>query len=115
MQRVLSIGRDLSFQSHTTDNAPRRRRRTKWMARGVAPLAAAVALWAQSSLAAIQTWDANPANPTVPNDGTGNWNTNTDANWSNGAIDAFWTNGNVAIIGNNGTPGTITINDSGGT
>ena len=68
------------------------------------PLAAA-GLAADSLFAATVTWDANPTNPTAPNDGSGNWNTTTDANWSDGVTDATWVNGNIAVIGNGGTWG----------
>jgi autotransporter-associated beta strand protein len=62
------------------------------------------------------TWDASGANPASPTDGSGNWNTATNANWSSGvsgaigASDATWSSGYSAVIGaNNGAAGTITI------
>jgi autotransporter-associated beta strand protein len=62
------------------------------------------------------TWDAGGSAPAAPTDGSGNWNTTTDANWTDGTFDAAWVTGNTATIGaNNGPAGTITINDGSGT
>src|SRR5438105_467776 len=61
------------------------------------------------------TWDASGANPLAPTDGGGNWNTTTNANWSNGAADSTWISGSAAAIGNGGAGGVITIDDISGT
>ena len=62
------------------------------------------------------TWDASGANPAMPTDGSGNWSTTTNANWSGsaggaiGASDSVWSSGYSAVIGaNNGVAGTINI------
>ena len=89
-----------------------RSRIAKLLALAVAP--AAVAIWANPSHAQTLTWDATPTNPAAPNDGSGSWDTSSNANWSNGAADVFWTNGQIASIGDNGTAGLITIDDSSG-
>jgi autotransporter-associated beta strand protein len=78
-------------------------------------LALAAAAWTAPATAANLTWDANPTNPAAPNDGSGNWNTATDMNWSNGVSDTVWVNGETALIGNGGAAGTVTINDASGT
>jgi len=78
-------------------------------------VALAAAAWAVPAAAATLTWDANPTNPAAPNDGSGNWNTTTDTNWSDGVADSAWVNDETAAIGNGGTAGTITINDAAGT
>src|SRR5437016_5447161 len=101
MRRVSGTGRERRAQNSTHRHLRSRRRAARWMA--IAPLA--TALWGGASLAAIVTWDANPTTPATPNDGTGNWNTTTDANWSNGVSDFTWTNGDTANIGNSGTAG----------
>src|SRR5262245_21220420 len=72
-------------------------------------------IWAASAGAQTLTWDASGANPGAPTDGGGNWNTTTNANWSDGVSDFTWVNGGIAAIGNGGTAGTITINDGSGT
>ena len=71
--------------------------------------------WNCPTHAAVLTWDANPTNPVAPKDGSGNWNTTMDANWSNGVTDSFWVNDETAAVGNGGTAGTITIDDGSGT
>ena len=62
------------------------------------------------------TWDASGTSPAMPTDGSGNWSTTTNANWSGsaggaiGASDSVWSSGYSAVIGaNNGAAGTITI------
>src|SRR5262245_47932559 len=93
------FGRTLGHESNLQAN--RRMTRRKTAVRLIGPLAAAVALWAHTSPVSAQlTWDATPTNPSSPNDGSGNWNTTTDSNWSNGVSDSTWTNGNSATIGN---------------
>src|SRR5215212_1823238 len=65
----------------------------------VALMPTVAALWTSSALAQTLTWDASGANPAAPTDGSGNWNTTTDANWSNGVSDSAWVNGDVAASG----------------
>ncbi|HUB27533.1 MAG TPA: autotransporter-associated beta strand repeat-containing protein, partial [Tepidisphaeraceae bacterium] len=84
----------------------------KWLALAVTPLAAAI--WSGNACAQSLTWDASGANPTSPIDGSGNWDTLTGINWSNGTNDSPWIDGNSAVIGNGGTAGTITIDDLSG-
>src|SRR5204862_6796878 len=91
----------------------RRSMKSKFLALAAAPIAAA--LWAAPSLGQTLSWDASGATPLAPTDGSGNWNTTTDALWSNGAGDSTWVSGNIAAIGNGGTAGTVTINDVSGT
>jgi hypothetical protein len=81
----------------------------------LALLPCATVLYPDSAFAQTLTWDASGANPAAPTDASGNWNTTTDKNWSDGAVDLFWVNGDEAAIGNGGTAGTITINDLSGT
>jgi autotransporter-associated beta strand protein len=81
----------------------------------LATVMTAVFLATLPAAAQTLTWDANPTNPTAPNDGSGNWNTTTDANWSDGTNDFMWVTGDTASIGNGGTAGIITINDGSGT
>ena len=76
-----------------------------------AAIAMSLALWAHPALGQTLTWDGSSTNPPAPNDGSGNWNTSTNANWSDGVSDFTWVNGDVAAIGNGGTAGTITIDD----
>jgi fibronectin-binding autotransporter adhesin len=83
-------------------------RHAKWLA------VAAAAIWANQSFAQSLTWDANPTDPTNPNDGSGNWDTTTSANWSNGITDSTWINGDTAIFGNGGIAGGVTIDDPSG-
>src|SRR4051794_11576278 len=85
-------------------------RRVRWAAMTVAPIVAAVCT--HSAIAQQLIWDASGISPAGPTDGGGNWNTTTNANWSNGAADSTWVNGDIAVIGsNNGAAGTITIDD----
>ena len=78
--------------------------------------AVVILLSADISRATTLTWDSSGLNPTAPTDGTGNWDTTTAANWSNGTVDAVWTTGNTAVFGsNNGTANTVTIDDASGT
>ena len=89
-----------------------RRKFTK-MAMAVPPLVGA--LWVVPCLGQTLTWDSSGSNPLTPADGSGNWNTTTDANWSNGAANSTWVNGNVPSIGSGGVAGIVTINDISGT
>src|SRR6476659_5538512 len=113
VRRQMGLGNSSCKTGSGAANPSRRPRRSRLIA-AVAVLAAAplCTTWIH---AANVTWDANPTNPVTPNDGSGNWNTTTDANWSNGAADLPWVNGDVAMIGSGGAAGTITINDAGGT
>jgi autotransporter-associated beta strand protein len=115
VQRQLATG-ECDMQSTT-----RVRRRTP-LGKIVTMLAAAaagavpvVAAWTQSADAGTLIWDASAANPAAPTDGSGNWNTTTDANWSSGAADSFWVNDENAHFGMGGTAGTVTIDDAAGT
>lgn len=68
------------------------------------------------SSAQTLTWDASGLNPTAPTDGSGNWNTTTDAKWSTGAVDVAWLSDHVAVVGSgSGAAGTLTVNDPSGT
>ena len=82
-------------------------------AAAVAPIATLIG--AGAGYSQTRTWDASGTNPASPTDGSGNWNTTTDANWSDGALNSAWPNGSAAVIGNGGAAGTITINDASGT
>lgn len=79
----------------------------------VARLMAAALLATQARAANTSfTWDSSGANPTSPVDGDGNWDTTTDANWSNGTNDVTWPaigTSNTAVFGSGGTAGTVTI------
>ncbi|HUB25519.1 MAG TPA: autotransporter-associated beta strand repeat-containing protein [Tepidisphaeraceae bacterium] len=68
-----------------------------------------------AALAQSLTWDASGNHPTSPNDGSGNWDTSSAANWSNGSADSVWSNGDIAVFGAaNGAAGTVLIDDPSG-
>src|SRR5690349_21509493 len=84
-------------QNRSVTRATLRNRRACRLAAGLAPVAAA--LLAAPAIGQTVTWDADPATPATPHDGSGSWNTTTAANWSNGVTDSAWVNGNIANIG----------------
>jgi fibronectin-binding autotransporter adhesin len=65
-------------------------------------------------------WDASGANPALFNvrRGSGNWDTTTSANWSNGTVDSVWTNGDFVDLSQGTSPvppnSVITIDDPSG-
>jgi hypothetical protein len=75
-----------------------------------------LALVASSSIAygASLTWDSSGNTPTHPQPGSGFWDTNTHANWSNGSTDSAWINGSDAAIPFVAGGYTVTIDDSSG-
>src|SRR5436305_12785739 len=82
-----------------------RHRKSKLLALAITPMAA---MFTHSAFAATRTWDSSGVSPATPADGSGNWNTTTGVNWSDGAADSAWVSGNIANIGSNGNAGTIT-------
>jgi len=87
------------------------------------PVIAAIVLWPCISIAQTLTWDASGANPANPTTGSGNWDTTTNANWSNGTTDGTWVNGDAAVFEPTPTPpgspppidSIVTIDDPSGT
>ena len=80
------------------------------------PLIAVVVLCANLTLAQSFTWDASGANPTNPTNGSGNWDTTSSANWSNGTTDGTWVSGSTAVFEPKaGAPNAVvTIDDPSG-
>ena len=76
------------------------RRGTRSLRKGKFVVLAAVpvisAFFTTPSIGQTLTWDASGANPTAPTDGSGSWNTTTNATWSDGVNNSVWVNGDVA-------------------
>ncbi|MFO1532069.1 MAG: autotransporter-associated beta strand repeat-containing protein, partial [Kiritimatiellia bacterium] len=76
------------------------------------PITGAFLLAALSAQSVSLVWDGNGATTPNPNGGTGTWDTNTTANWWDGAANVNWPalggTDDDAVFGN--TAGTVTIN-----
>src|SRR2546429_66587 len=76
-----------------------------WLA---AAAATPLALWAIPSFGQTLTWDASGSTPPLPVDRSGNWNTTTHANWTDGAntfTGSVFLNRGTVVIGAGGTLG----------